>query len=81
MSPFSLSDSELFEIMSLAAGVPRVHRKPFLQAVCDALAQYPESSRGAGLVHREAQRLLLYWASNRSRSGPLPGPGARRLTG
>jgi hypothetical protein len=68
LSPFSLSDSELSEIMSLAAGVPPVHRKPFLQAVCAALAQYPEGARGVGLIHREAAKLQRYWANN----GPRP---------
>ena len=63
MSPFSLSDSELSEIMSLAAGVPPVHRKAFLQSVCDALSAYPEDCRGVGLIHREAVKLQRFWAN------------------
>jgi hypothetical protein len=38
VSPFSLSDSELSEVMALAAAIPRVHRDAFLKAVCAALA-------------------------------------------
>ena len=68
MSPFSLSDDELSEIMSLAAGIPPVHRKAFLRSVCEALAQYPESSRGVGLIHREAVKLQRFFATNAMRS-------------
>jgi hypothetical protein len=68
MSPFSLSDDELSEIMSLAAGVPVVHREAFLQSVCAALSAYPEDCRGVGLIHREAAKLQRFWASNGPRS-------------
>ena len=68
MSPFSLSDDELSEIMSLAAGIPPVHRKAFLRSVCEALAQYPEGSRGTGLIHREAVKLQRFFATNAMRS-------------
>ena len=64
MSPFSLSDDELNQIMSLAAAVPLRHRKSFLRSVCEALAQYPEGARGVGLIHREAVRLQKFWATN-----------------
>jgi hypothetical protein len=48
---------------TLAAGVPVVHREAFLQSVCNALAQYPEDSRGVGLLHREAAKLQRFWAN------------------
>ena len=57
MSPFSLSDSELSEI------IPFIHREAFLQSVCAALAQYPEDARGVGLLHREAAKLQRFWAN------------------
>jgi hypothetical protein len=57
MSPFSLSDDELDQIMSLAAAVPIDHRDNFLRAVADALSKFPESTRGPGLIHREARAL------------------------
>ena len=63
MSPFSLSDSELDELTSLAAAIPIEHRDEFLQAVADAVAQYPEDGRGPGLMHREAARLQRYFLS------------------
>jgi hypothetical protein len=63
VSPFSLSDDELNQVMSLAAGVPRVHREAFLRSVCAALSQYPEDSRGSGLIHREAVKLQRFWAN------------------
>jgi hypothetical protein len=63
MSPFSLSDDELDQVMTLAAAVPVVHREAFLQAVCAALAQYPEDARGVGLLHREAVKLQRFWAN------------------
>jgi hypothetical protein len=63
MSPFSLSDSELSEVLTLAAGVPPVHREAFLQSVCNALSAYPEDCRGAGLIHREAAKLQRFWAN------------------
>jgi hypothetical protein len=68
LSPFSLSDSELSEIMNLAAGIPPIHRKAFLRSVCDALSAYPEGSRGVGLIHREAVRLQRLFATNAMRS-------------
>jgi hypothetical protein len=46
MSPFSLSDDELDQVMSLAAAVPVEHRDAFLQSIADALGKYPEDSRG-----------------------------------
>jgi hypothetical protein len=68
MSPFSLSDSELNQIMSLAAAIPVIHRKEFLRSVCAAISQYPEGSRGVGLIHREAVRLQRFFATNAMRS-------------
>jgi hypothetical protein len=72
MSPFSLSDSELREVLTLAVAVPVQHREGFLRAVCNALAQYPEDARGAGLIHREAARLQRFWAN-----APIMRPTAR----
>ena len=48
VSPFSLSDSELDELTSLAAAIPIEHRDGFLHAVADVIAQYPEDARGPG---------------------------------
>jgi hypothetical protein len=70
MPPFSLSDAELDQIMSLATAIPHVHRKSFLKEVAAALSQYPEDARGIGTVHREAVRVQQLFASNRMRSGP-----------
>jgi hypothetical protein len=67
LSPFSLSDDELNQIMSLAAAVPFIHRKAFLKSVCNALSAYPEDCRGVGLVHREAAKLQRFWANNTPR--------------
>jgi hypothetical protein len=50
VSPFSLSDSELDELTSLAAAIPIEHRDGFLHAVADVIAQYPEDARGPGLM-------------------------------
>ena len=61
MSPFSLSDSELDELTSLAAAIPIEHRDGFLHAVADVIAQYPENARGPGLMHREAAKLQPYF--------------------
>jgi hypothetical protein len=63
MSPFSLSDSELSEVLTLAAGVPVAHREAFLQSVCNALSAYPDNARGLGLIHREAAKLQRFWAN------------------
>ena len=68
MSPFSLSDDELDQVMTLAAAVPVVHREAFLQSVCDALSAYPEDCRGVGLIHREAVKLQRFFATNAMRS-------------
>ncbi len=61
MPPFSLSDTELDELTSLAAAIPIEHRDGFLHAVADAIAQYPEDARGPGLLHREAAKLQPYF--------------------
>jgi hypothetical protein len=58
-----LSDDELNQVISLAAGIPPVHREAFLKSVCAALSAYPEDSRGAGLIHREAVKLQRFWSS------------------
>jgi hypothetical protein len=61
----TLSDDELDQVMSLAAAVPVEHRDAFLQSVADALSPYPESSRGPGLIHREARALQRYFLNRR----------------
>jgi hypothetical protein len=63
MPPFSLSDDELDQVMSLAQAVPVEQRDGFLQAVADALSQYPECARGPGLIHREARMLQRYFVN------------------
>jgi hypothetical protein len=75
MSPFSLSDDELDQVMSLAQAVPVEQRDGFLQAVAGALAQYPERARGPGLIHREARMLQRYFI-NGSGLKPIPKPRA-----
>jgi hypothetical protein len=55
MLPISLSDAELAEVLALAAGVPIDRRGAFLQAVADALSQYPEDARDVGLIHEAAE--------------------------
>jgi hypothetical protein len=68
MSPFSLSDDELSELMHLAEAVPVEHRDAFLQSVVDAISKYPEV--GVGLIHREAARLQRAFVTAPSRYGP-----------
>jgi hypothetical protein len=63
MPPFSLSDAELDQVMSLAQAVPVEQRDGFLKAVADALSQYPECARGPGLIHREARLLQRYFVN------------------
>jgi hypothetical protein len=63
MPPFSLSDSELDEIMNLAAAIPPPHRDGFLKAVAEALSRYPDECRGAGILHQEAARLQRYYVT------------------
>jgi hypothetical protein len=50
MSPISFSDSELDLLLVLAQPLAPSQRDAFLQAVAEALAQYPE--RGDGLTHK-----------------------------
>jgi hypothetical protein len=71
MPPFSLSDSELDEIMNLAAAIPPPHRDGFLKAVAAALSRYPDECRGAGILHQEAARLQRYYVT-------APAPRRRR---
>lgn len=54
---FSLSDSELDELMSLSAPLDPLVRDPFLRAVAAELERYPEEAIGPGLVSRTARRL------------------------
>jgi hypothetical protein len=63
MSPLSLSDDELDQLMHMAHAVPVDHRDAFLRAVADALAKYPEGARGPGLIHREARMLQRQFTS------------------
>ena len=61
MSPFSLSDFEFDELTNIAAAIPVEHRDGFLQAVANAISEYPEDGRGPGLLHREAAKLQRYF--------------------
>jgi hypothetical protein len=63
---FSLSDDELDQVMHLATTIPPRHRRAYLREVAEALGKYPEHSRGAGTVHREAARVQRLYASNAS---------------
>jgi hypothetical protein len=65
---FSLNDTELSEVLTLATAIPHRHRKAFLREVAEALAAYPEDCRGAGTVHREAARVQRLYATNTMRS-------------
>jgi hypothetical protein len=71
MPPFSLSDDELAEITTLAACVPIEHRASFLQAVADAITQYPKDGRGPGLMLRVARGLQRQFMGTSS-LGPIP---------
>ena len=54
---FSLSDSELDELMSLAAPIDAAMRDPYLRAVAAELERYLAEAIGVGLVSRTARRL------------------------
>ena len=59
---FSLSDSELDVIMTLAQPIDPAMRDPFLRAVAIELARYQPEAIGPGLINRvgrELQRQFL----------------------
>lgn len=76
MSPISLSDQELSQIMAASAPLPPPQRPRFMQAVADRLAVYPEASRGAGLVHR-----ILVETQRKFFDPPLLGRHENRVNG
>jgi hypothetical protein len=62
--PFSMSDAELSQVMTLATAIPPRHRRAYLREVAAVLGGYPEDNRGPGLVYREALRLQRQFATN-----------------
>ena len=54
---FSLSDSELDVIMTLAQPIDPAMRDPFLRAVAIELARYQPEAIGPGLINRVGREL------------------------
>jgi hypothetical protein len=52
VSPFSLSDDELDDVMNLAAPLDPAMRDPFLRAVAIELARYRPEAIGPGMINR-----------------------------
>jgi hypothetical protein len=55
MPPLSLSDQELEIVTRMAEPVAFNMRREYLQAVAEALSQYPQAEIGVGAVHQVAR--------------------------
>jgi hypothetical protein len=53
-TPLSLSDQEMEIVTRMAEPIAFNMRREYLKAVAEALAQYPQTEIGVGLVHRVA---------------------------
>jgi hypothetical protein len=65
---FSLSDSELDVIMTLAQPIDPAMRDPFLRAVAIELARYQPEAIGPGLTNRVGRELQRQFLTPHSRA-------------
>ena len=78
MTPLSLSDAEMEVVTRMAEPIAFNMRREYLQAVAEALAQYPQAEIGVGTVHQVAR---AFNAPSRSRrvARPQPAPARRDI--
>jgi hypothetical protein len=71
-TPLSLSDQEMEIVTRMAEPVAFGQRREYLQAVAEALAQYPQAEIGVGTVHqvaRAVQRSFVLEARRETSAG------------